>query len=231
LLLLNVQLAYKCVEVQVGDALFLDHHIVWIRSPATSTKDTVDAWAGRPLLTQGIISSTSSADNIVVAFVRSSYICSIELFVLHCEFETAPVIRDSFIIGCVPRLRYLELERIPFLGFPKLLLSATHLIELHLSIFPHSRYIPPETMVTDLSMLTSLETLSIQFQSPQSYPDREGQPPPPTTRSVLPTHTYFWFKGVGEYLEDLVAHIDAPRPNGLDVTFFNQIDFDTPLLA
>jgi hypothetical protein len=42
---------------------------------------------------------------------------------------------------------------------------------------------------------------------------------------------YFRFKGVNEYLEDLVARIDAPRLNGLDVTFFNQIDFDTPLLA
>jgi len=28
-----------------------------------------------------------------------------------------------------------------------------------------------------------------------------------------------------------VARIDVPRLNGLDVTFFNQIDFDTPLLA
>ncbi len=87
-------------------------------------------------------------------------------------------------------------------------------------------------MVTGLSMLTSLETLSLQFQSPSiSHPDWEGQSLPPTTRPVLPTPTYFRFKGVSEYLEDLVARIDVPRLNGLDVTFFNQIDFDTPLLA
>ena len=28
-----------------------------------------------------------------------------------------------------------------------------------------------------------------------------------------------------------MARIDAPRLNGLDVTFFNQIGFDIPLLA
>jgi hypothetical protein len=36
---------------------------------------------------------------------------------------------------------------------------------------------------------------------------------------------------LNKYLEDLVARIDAPRLNGLDVTFFNQINFDTPHLA
>jgi hypothetical protein len=86
-------------------------------------------------------------------------------------------------------------------------------------------------MVTGLPMLTSLETLSLQFQSPRSHPDWEGRHSPPTTRSVLPNLTYFRFKGVSEYLEDLVARIDAPQLNGLDVTFFNQIDFDTPQLA
>jgi F-box-like len=224
-------------------------------TPATPAKDTLDAWPPLPLLIQGAISSTSSVDNIVVALGRSSRICSIELYgfsgwqlekvlsamqqpfpemvylLLHCEEETAPVILDSFMSGSAPRLRYLELERIPFPRLPKLLLSATHLIKLHLSIIPHSGYISPEAMVTGLSMLTSLETLSLQFHSPRSHPDWEGQPPPPTIRSVLPTLMYFRFKGVNEYLEDLVARIDAPRLNGLDVTFFNQIDFDTPLLA
>lgn len=150
---------------------------------------------------------------------------------LRCEDEAAPVISDSFMDGCAPGLRYLELEHIPFPGLPKLLLSATHLIELYLSIIPHPGYISPEAMVTSLSMLINLETLSLQFQSPRSHPDWEDRPPSPTTRSVLPSLTYFRFKGVSEYLEDLVARIDALRLNGLDVTFFNQIDFDTPQLA
>jgi F-box-like len=240
-------------RVVFGSSHRLDLQLVC--TPATPAKDTLDAWPALPLLIQGTTSSTSSVDNIFVALGHSTRIRGIELcglsgrqlekvlpemrrpfpemvhLLLHCEDETAPIIPDSFMGGCAPHLRYLELERIPFLGLPKLLLSATHLIEIHLSVIPHSGYISPEVMVTSLSMLASLETLSLQFQSPRSYPDREGQPPPPTTRSVLSTLTYFRFKGVSEYLEDFVARIDAPRLNGLDVTFFNQIDFDTPLLA
>jgi hypothetical protein len=240
-------------HVVFGSPHCLDLQLVC--TPATPAKDTLDVWPALPLLIQGITSSTSNIDNIAVALGRNSRISSIELYgfsgrqlekvmtamrrpfpemvylLLRCEDETTPVVLDSFMGGCAPRLRYLELERIPFPGLPKLLLSAIHLIELHLSIIPHSGYVSPEAMVTALSMLTSLETLSLQFQSPRSHPDWKGRPPPPMARSVLPTLTYFRFKGVSEYLEDLVARIDAPRLNGLDVTFFNQIDFDTPQLA
>jgi hypothetical protein len=52
--------------------------------------------------------------------------------------------------------------------------------------------------------------------------------PPPLTRSVLSALTDFRFKGVSEYLEDLVARIDAPLLRELYITLFNQIVFDTP---
>jgi hypothetical protein len=39
------------------------------------------------------------------------------------------------------------------------------------------------------------------------------------------------FRGVGEYLEDLVARIDAPLLDDLAITFFHQLIFDTPQLA
>ena len=123
---------------------------------------------------------------------------------------------------------YLSLDGIPFPGLPKLLLSATHLVNLHLYDIPHSGYISPEAMVTALSTLTSLESLSLEFQSPRSRPDRASRRPPPPTRSVLPVLTCFSFKGVSEYLDDLVARIDAPRLNNLSITFFNEIVFDTP---
>ena len=107
--------------------------------------------------------------------------------------------------GCAPRLRFL----IPGL--------------FHRQLDPH------------LSMLTSPETLLLEFRSnpPRSHPEWEGLSPPPSTRSVLLTHTYFQFKVISEYSEDLVTRnrVDAPRLNHLDVTFFNQIDVDTPLLA
>ena len=113
MLLLNSP--YMCVEV--GDALFLDHHIASIYNLFAHPQHLQRTpWTpGLPgLLTRGIISSTSTIDNIVVAFVCNSRILYvvIELYVLHCEFETAaPVIPDSFMSGCAPHLRYLELER------------------------------------------------------------------------------------------------------------------------
>jgi hypothetical protein len=42
---------------------------------------------------------------------------------------------------------------------------------------------------------------------------------------------YFCFKGISEYLEDLVTCIDIPKLKDLYITFFNQIDFDNPQLA
>src|SRR6266478_8692931 len=85
-------------------------------------------------------------------------------------------------------------------------------------------------MVTCLSVLTSLERLTLEFESPQSCPDQETRPRPPPTRSILPTLRSFWFKGPYEYLEDLVAGIDAPRCLWFSTSFFNDIDFDTPQL-
>ncbi|KAN0106971.1 hypothetical protein V8E52_010639, partial [Russula decolorans] len=85
-------------------------------------------------------------------------------------------------------------------------------------------------MAACLSMLTSLNTLRLEFESPQSCPDQENRRSPPPTRSILPTLTMFLFKGVYEYLEDLVSWIDSPRLYQLSTTFFNDIDFNTPEL-
>jgi hypothetical protein len=139
------------------------------------------------------------------------------------------VLPDSFLGGAAPRLRFFWLDGISFPGLPKLLLSATHLVGLKLWNIPHSGYISPEAMLTALSMLSSLDYLSLTFASPRSRPD-QGRPPPPPIRTVLPALTSLSFKGVSIYLDDLVALIDAPRLNHLYVTFFNQIVLDTPQL-
>ena len=145
--------------------------------------------------------------------------------------KTASALPDSFLGGSAPRLLYLELSGIPFPGLPKLLMSATHLANLRLKDIPHSGYIPPEAIVTALSTLTRLEAVWLLFVSPQSRPDPEHQRPPPPTRSVLPNLHEFRFKGDSEYLEVVVAHIDAPRLLDLETTLFNDIVFDTPRLT
>jgi len=147
------------------------------------------------------------------------------------EVSPMQTIPDSFLGGSAPELRNFHLYRIPFPGLVKLLPSATHLVELELWEIPHSGYISPEAMATALSALTSLESFGLLFQSPRSCPGRGRGRPPPPTRSVLPTLTFLGFKGVSEYLEDLVARIDVPLLNKSDIEFFPQLIFHTPRVA
>jgi hypothetical protein len=150
---------------------------------------------------------------------------------LYSDGKTMPVIPDSFLDGSAPRLEIFLLDGIPFPGLPKLHLSVAHLVSLHLVNIPQSGYISPEVIVALISVLSSLEALSLKFESPQSRPDRETRRPPPSKRSVIPALYSFHFKGVIEYLEDLVTGIDTPQLDDMHTTLFNQIDFDTPRLA
>jgi hypothetical protein len=85
-------------------------------------------------------------------------------------------------------------------------------------------------MFTALPTLTNLESLHLRFKSPLSYPDlASGRPPPPL--SFLPALTELTFRGTNEYLEDLVARIDAPQLSTLHITFFNRMEFDTSKLV
>ena len=111
-------------------------------------------------------------------------------------------------------------------------MSATDLVKLDLYGIPRFGYIPPEAMATSLSALTSLEFLRLNFRypRPRTALGSRRPTPPPLTRSILPNLTEIRFKGVSEYLEEILARIDAPRLNILHITFFNQILFDTPHL-
>ena len=226
-------------------------------TPRTSTRDMLDVWPGVPLLIQGEDFDTSGMNNIISALERNHVrkinlagVSSLQLEkisaamrkpipeLMHLELwshdETVPVLPNSLLGGSAPSLRFLWLARIPFPGLPKLLLSATHLVDLHLSEIPRSGYIIPEAMATTISSLTSLESLSLKFQSPRSLPVNRLIPENPDWRSrryVLPVLTYFWFKGESEYLDNLVDHIETPQLMCLDITFFNDIEFDTPNLT
>ena len=221
-------------------------------------RKSLDVWPALHLLIRGVIPSTSAAvDGIVTALGHRDRVFRIDLLVnegsqwdkvlatmqvpfpaltdllLQCEDETAPAIPDTFLGGSAPRLRHLELECISFPGIPNLLLSATHLVYLYLHYIPHSGsgYISPEAMVTCLSVLTRLDTLSLKFQPSQSRPDRRNRRLPPITRFLLPDLTRFSFKGPSEYLEHLVAQIDAPRLHNISITFLHQVNSDIPHLV
>ncbi|KAI9462645.1 hypothetical protein F5148DRAFT_215640 [Russula earlei] len=143
------------------------------------------------------------------------------------EDNTVTSLSDLFLGGSAPLLRCLWLENCPFPGIPKLLLSSNQLVFLYLFDIPRSGDISPQDLVTALSVLSKLETLYLGFQSPL-YP--ASGPPPPLTRSILPALIRLEFKGVHEYLEDLLAQIEAPLLSTLYVTFFMDIDFVLPQL-
>ncbi|KAI9447014.1 hypothetical protein F5148DRAFT_743505 [Russula earlei] len=74
--------------------------------------------------------------------------------------------------------------------------------------------------------MSRLEDLGLGFQS-HRYP---ASRPPPLTRSVLPALTNLRFRGVHEYLEDVLAQVEVPLLNNLYVTFFMDLDFVIPQL-
>jgi hypothetical protein len=156
---------------------------------------------------------------------------ALTILAIHCRGETVPVVPASFLGGSAPQLQTLELSRIPFPGLPNLLLSATHLVQLHFHLIPHSGYFSPEAMVTALAVLTSLNYLIIDFASPRSRPEQKTRRSPPPTRALLPTLKHLWINGASEYLDDLVAQIDAPLLGHLEITFFHQLIYDTPRLT
>jgi hypothetical protein len=207
----------------------------------TLLRDTPYVWPAFSLVIQDAVNNTKELDNTIAVLERSDRVYHIILASSYLEnilatmqkpfpeltypglisFGAATVTPDSFLGGFAPRLQSLSLDGIPFPGLPNLLLSATHLVNLSLSNISRSGYISPEGIVTAISTLTSLRRLSLGFESPRSLPDRESRHPPPLTRSVLPTLRALSFKGLGEYLEDLVALIDAPQLCFLSTTLSN----------
>ena len=216
-----------------------------------SARKSLDVWPALPLLIHcGHLETETSADNAIAElehsdrirqilfYAKTSHIESLctamqapfpELEILSLSFQDVPyvpVLPNSFLGGSVPRLRSLNLYGVPFPGLPKVLLSATHIVNFWLENIPHSGYMSPEAIVTCLSMLTSLENFRLDFESPQSCPDQEIRSSQPPSRSILPSLSFFCFKGVNEYLEDLVSRFDAPQLTSLSIYLFNDIHFD-----
>ena len=218
----------------------------------TPTRDILDVWPALPLVVKNDKAFTSPSANIIAAFRQSNRVCHVDLRLLpeleevsaamQVPFPELTYLRlilpangvlptdipDSFLGGSAPRLRTLILQFVPFPGLPKLLLSATHLVDLYLLGIPHSGYIAPEAIVASLSVLTSLETLLIGFKS---HPDRESRSRHPLNRSVLPALRKLFVIGVIEYLEELVTRIDTPQLDCITIHSFNHFDFVCPRLA
>jgi len=224
-------------------------------------KEKLDVWPALPVVLEQYNEDWEpkwGVVNVTAAFEQNNRICQIGLWgvpssqmevILAAMHKSFPVLTrlelqsgdgtlttlddhpDLFLGGSAPCLRFLKLAYIPFRGLPELLISATHLTELRLSNISIFGYISPEAMVSCFSALTRLETLVLEFESPESFPVREHRPPPPPTRTLLPALTWLQFYGVSEYLEDLVVRVDTPLLDNFDISLFHQFIPVTAQLA
>ena len=155
-------------------------------TPETPAKDGLDVWPALPLVIAGMEPS-SGTDNVVAALRESNRVRQVNLDLAGWQWEevftpmqvsspeltelrlmsndkwltpysNTPVIPDSFLGGSAPRLRFLSLHSVIFPGLPKLLLSATQLVEFYLH---DCGYISPGAIVAHLSALSGLEVLHL----------------------------------------------------------------------
>jgi hypothetical protein len=246
------------MSVEVGDALFLDHDIARIcnlfaHPPHLQRTQWTPGLPGLSSFRASFFRHQASIKSFV-ALVRSSRICSIELFgfsgcqlekvlpamrqpfsemvylLLHCEDDTAPVIPDSLHQRMCPTSAVSRVGAHPISGIAETTLichpyyRTSSSFRVYFSRVDGHRplYVDqPRNTFTSIPIPLDL----IQTGKANLHLRRHA------LSSQLLRISGFKGDSDSEYLEDLVATIDASRLNGLDVTFFNQIDFDTPLLA
>ncbi|KAH9028410.1 hypothetical protein EDB84DRAFT_1563134 [Lactarius hengduanensis] len=191
-----------------------DYHAYWGADDASSKsltpgdEDDVIAALEYPDRVRNVgISVTRSLLGKMAAAMQESFPILTHLW-LSSDDGNVPVLPKTFLGGSAPRLRVAHLEGIPFPAFPTLLSLATDLVNLQLLNISKTGFVSPDAMVAGLTTLTMLETLSIEFQSPTPLPYRKC--PPPSMRVPFPSFVTFNFRGDSEYLEGLVARIDAP---------------------
>lgn len=139
------------------------------------------------------------------------------------EEETSPVLPGNF---RAQNLRHLTFQGIGLPTDLSLLASTTTLITLTLTRIPAPCYFPPGHLITQLQGLPHLEELSIGFAIPIPRPSAERELlPAPIPRMTLPSLKRLIFRGVGAYLENLVAQINAPLLERLSTTLFFEVTY------
>jgi hypothetical protein len=174
------------------------------------------------------LDTTSTVFKRLYKVMKKPYPVLTRLCLLNFSSKAAPGLRDTFLGGSAPRLESLSLVGVPFPALPKFLPSCRDLVEVDLAKIPNTGYISPEAVATALSVLTKLKEVSIGFESPASRPDPTNRPPSSLVHVVLPTLTRLSFHGASEYIENLVARIDAPAIISVSTSFFNRLEFNIP---
>ena len=137
----------------------------------------------------------------------------LESLVLLSRDSVRPSLPSAFLGGL--HLRCLHLTGITSTVLLQLLISSKNLVDLQLHEAIHPRHFSPEALTNALSGMARLRSLSLHFLSTDIYLARI---PPSMRRVVLPGLSRFDFRGFADYLEHLVARIDAPSLEDIEVT-------------
>ena len=132
------------------------------------------------------------------------------------------------------RLQELYLDGISYPTLPQFLLSAPDLVKLNFVHIPSTSYVSPEDMLTGLAGLTRLESLAIEFRPSvllNLLTDDRLAATPTKPAVHLPALKMFRFTGFCEYLEGLVAQIDAPLVTSFNICYFGEPVYRVPRLT
>ena len=212
----------------------------------TPVSETLDLWPAFPIIVQYggslIIDPPAPEDeyNALVALKQSDRVCSISLTITDSLLAKLFTLEKPFselkeldllspdnvqltlpsIFQWGPRLRSLHLTRIAIPLLSQQLSSSTDLVDIQLYEIPTAGYMAPDAFANALSGMTHLRSLSLYFLSPPASSDHLDLPSPSGGYVVLPALTSLKYRGTSGYLDSLVARIDAPRLEDVDVTFF-----------
>ena len=128
-------------------------------------------------------------------------------------------------------LRSLHATGIAFHSLPELLLSSQNLVDIQIHRIPSFGYFSPEAFASAMAGMSQLQSLSLHFISLPSRRNDVGIPPSSGSPTVLPTLSRLKFRGTSEFLNHLLARIDAPCLRDIEIFFFNQLTFDISQLG
>ncbi|KAH9159793.1 hypothetical protein EDB89DRAFT_2236498 [Lactarius sanguifluus] len=224
-----VHVCQRWRQIIYASPLYLDLHLYC--SHRTPFRKNISRWPEFPLTVKYRV--PEDQDDLIAALERPDRVRRVDLIITCSEVvQVEEAMQVPF-----PALTHLELIGpedevdedvldLPnrFLGLPTLLLSACDLVSLQLDYVPPASYsygyIPPEAMVSGLAVLTNLRTLRIRKYASSIPPHKQGRRRPDSPMlAVLPALTEFVFGYDFEYLEDLVAQIDAPRVEDIRIEY------------
>ena len=220
-------------------------------TPGTPVQKSLHYWPVLPIVVQygGSLAlsqpTLEDEDNIMAALKHSDRVISISLAIttsllkklstlagVFSELQDLVLLsRDDVLLTIMmpsafrwgQRLRRLHSTGIAFPALLQLLSSSKNLIDLQL----HEVFLPwqfsPALLMKALSKLGHLRSLSLHFCSAVHY---HSSLPPYLESIFLPVLTRLNYQGNMEYLEDILASIDAPFLEDVEIIFF-----DHPILA